>query len=237
MKRSNVSRTSPFVRIALAGWILAGATAAHAAFEPAAVFAAKCSSCHSVGRGIVVGPDLAGVTARHDRRWLHRFIRSSQSLVAAGDPAAVELFGRFRKVMPDHPFSDAEIDRLLDFIAAGGPRRREEVRHASTASASEVALGRALFLGERRLARGGAACVRCHVAGPARVLGGGTLAGDLTRVYTHYRDWGLTRALAEPQGRLMAALYRRRPLTRQEAFALKAFLYRADRATPPGDRG
>lgn len=203
--------------------LLAVAPAA-AAFDAAAVFEAKCSSCHSVGGGVVVGPDLAGVTVRRERPWLYAFVRSSQTVVRSGDPAAVELFGRFRRVMPDHPFSDREIEALLALIEAGGPARRAEVRHAAEATVAEVARGRALFLGTARLARGGAACVSCHVAGAAQVLGGGRLAADLTAAYRRYRDRGLSRYLAAPQGRLMTALYRGRPLTAGEAFALKAFL-------------
>src|SRR5262245_12206105 len=82
-----------------------------AAPDSATVFMSRCSSCHSVGRGDVVGPDLKGVTARHDRAWLHHFIHSSQSVIRSGDRVATSLFQRYgRQVMPDHPLSDAEID-------------------------------------------------------------------------------------------------------------------------------
>lgn len=226
--RPKMVRALPLPRIcgALVPLLLAGTAAAPAgaAFDAAAVFEAKCSSCHSVGRGVVVGPDLAGVTARHDRPWLYAFVRSSQTVIRGGDAAAVALYARFQRTMPDHPMSDGEIETLLAFIEAGGPARRDEVRHAADATAAEVARGRDLFLGTARLERGGAACVGCHAAGPARLSGGSTLAADLTGAYRLYRDWGLTRALAEPRGRLMAALYRDRPLTEEEAFALKAFL-------------
>src|SRR5256885_6798429 len=127
----------------------------HAAPGPAVVFSNRCSSCHSVGKGEVVGPDLKGVTSRHGRDWLHRFIHSSQSVVRSGDPQAKALFKRYKgQVMPDHPLSDPEIDALLAYIEAGGPADEGEVRPASAATAVELRRGHDLFFGRVRLSRG-----------------------------------------------------------------------------------
>jgi hypothetical protein len=214
------------------GWIaLLPLPLCAAAFDAAMVFNARCSGCHAVGTGDVVGPDLRGVTARRDARWLHAFIRSSQSVIRHGDRTAVALFQKYQKRMPDHDFTDQEIDRLLAFIAAGGPQRPAgEYRHARMATGAEVAQGRRLFTGAASLAHGGAACSRCHVAGNTASWWGGTLASDLTHVYLKYRDGGLTRALTESRFPLMTE-YRDRPLTSEETFAIKAFLYQA--ANPP----
>lgn len=210
------------------------APAAWAGFDAAATFTLKCAGCHSVGKGVVVGPDLAGVTARRDKRWLHSFIRSSQGLVKRGDAAAAALFSKFKKKMPDHDFSDEEIDALLAFIEAGGPRDAAgEIRQASSATPAEVARGRELFVGRRMLRNGGAACANCHAAGGVEDWGAGSLASDLTRVYDKYQDGGLTRALVESRFPLMSAAYRDRPLTADEVFALKAFLYAASRSPQP----
>jgi mono/diheme cytochrome c family protein len=213
--------------------VLAAAPPARAFFDPAAAFNSRCSGCHSVGHGAVVGPDLRGVTSRHDTRWLHAFIRSSQGLVGRGDPDAVALFQQYKKKMPDHDLADAEIDALLTYIAAGGPDAGNRVRQATEATPAEAEQGRKLFTGEARLAHGGAACRLCHVAGEAGRFESGTLASDLTQVYFKYQDGGLTRALAESEFPLMAASYHGRPLTADEIFALKAFLYQTARAPEP----
>src|ERR1044071_2655749 len=42
------------------------------------LFASRCSACHSIGQGDKMGPDLAGVTARRERTWLLRYIRSEE---------------------------------------------------------------------------------------------------------------------------------------------------------------
>ena len=39
-----------------------------------AIFQSSCASCHTVGEGDLVGPDLEGVTARRDSDWLTRWI-------------------------------------------------------------------------------------------------------------------------------------------------------------------
>lgn len=236
--RSNCPSRSLVLSVVAAGSLLLGAPAAHAGFDPALAFGSRCSGCHSVGRGDVVGPDLKGVNARHDRTWLHAFIHSSQSVIQAGDAAANALFVKYGKQrMPDHPLTVAEIDRVLDFIAKGGPGSGEgSIRHARTATAAEAGLGRDLFLGRRRLANAGVACVQCHVAGATAMIGG-TLACDLTGVYSKYQDWGLHRAIQAARFPMMTALYREHPMTADEVFALKAYLYRAGQAKASSREG
>jgi mono/diheme cytochrome c family protein len=199
-----------------------------AAADPAAMFTRKCSSCHTFGRGVLVGPDLKGVTERHPRKWLIDWISSSESLIRAGDPAATALFNRFKpQRMPDQTFTPAELSALLDYLAAGGPEAdaRKKDRRADSATAAEIEMGRSLFLGRRALANGGASCFSCHRLGEM-VAAGGTLGPDLSTAYARYQDRGLTRLLAH--GCFPRARPRTGPaeLTEQEAFALKAFLRR-----------
>jgi mono/diheme cytochrome c family protein len=218
------------IRLWGAAWIVAAVLApgAAAAFDAPAVFNGRCSGCHSVGRGEVVGPDLAGVTTRHERAWLRAFIRSSQSVIRSGDRQAVALYARYRKTMPDHELGEAEIDALLDWIAGGGERDEERLRAASAATGAEAALGRDLFFGRRAFAAGGAACAHCHTAGAGEPPGG-SLGGDLAGAWVAHGDWGLRCAIAAPRSPLMAEVYAGRPLAESEAFAVRAFLYRAAR--------
>ncbi len=76
-----------------------------------------CSACHSIGEGKKIGPDLEGVTERHDEAWLIKFIQSSQTMVNAGDAEAVKLFEEYNKIpMPDNAFSEDETKALLNYI-------------------------------------------------------------------------------------------------------------------------
>jgi mono/diheme cytochrome c family protein len=208
-------------------------TRSAAAADPASMFTRKCSSCHTFGRGVLVGPDLKGVTNRHSRDWLVAWISSSESLIRAGDPAATALFNKFKpQRMPDQTFTPAELSALLDYLAAGGPEAdaRRKDRRADTATDAELEMGRDLFVGQRALANGGASCFSCHRVGD-RVSAGGTLGPDLSSAYARYQDRGLTALLAHGCSPRVHPTRGPATLTEQEAFALKAFLRREMQGT------
>ena len=84
-----------------------------------ALFQQNCASCHNVHKQ-VTGPALKGVEERwSDKKLLHQWIHNSGSVIASGDPYAVDLFNRFNKqAMPGFPsFSDGDIDDILAYIA------------------------------------------------------------------------------------------------------------------------
>jgi mono/diheme cytochrome c family protein len=75
-----------------------------------------CNSCHGVGTGTVIGPDLKGVGTRRDPEWLRRWladpaatIRSSSELQSW--PAA---YGNI--VMPNQNLSTQEIEALVHYL-------------------------------------------------------------------------------------------------------------------------
>jgi cytochrome c2 len=196
------------------------------AADPATTFSRKCSSCHTYGRGVLVGPDLKGATDRHSRQWLTAWITSSETLIRSGDAAANALFTKFKSQrMPDQGLAPADLSALIDYLAAGGPEAdaRKRDRRADSATVAEVSTGRSLFVGNLALANGGASCFACHRVG--KDLGtGGTLGPDLSSAYARYQDKGLAALLAR------GCFPRSRPslgpsnLTDQEAFDLRAFL-------------
>lgn len=98
----------------------------------AEIFKAKCASCHSIGNGIVVGPDLKDLFKDEDmsEKWIRSFIRSSQSLIKSGDMHAMETYEKFNKtVMPDQQLSETEINSVLAYI------KSESLDQAKTATA------------------------------------------------------------------------------------------------------
>ncbi|HRC84804.1 MAG TPA: c-type cytochrome [Thermoanaerobaculia bacterium] len=214
------------LRVVPVFWIAFSALPIHADYQPAVIFNGRCSGCHSVGHGVVVGPDLAGVTQRHSKDWLHHFIRSSQTVIKSGDPEAKALFDKFHTVMPDHDLADAEIEALLALIEAGGPKEPvpPELRLASEATPEEIAAGRALFEGKAHFASGAVACSHCHVAGQAAWTQGGWLASDLTHTYARLGDWGLVKLFRQRMLTLKGHACTGKPLTGEELFALKAWL-------------
>jgi cytochrome c551/c552 len=96
-----------------------GAAATGDAAAGGAIFKQKCTACHAIDKK-VLGPALKGITERHDNAWLIKWIKNSQALIAAGDPAAVKVFNEYNKVvMPGFPeLSDADINNMLAYIDA-----------------------------------------------------------------------------------------------------------------------
>ncbi len=83
-----------------------------------AIFEQSCKSCHSIGGGRLVGPDLKSVTERRERDWLIRFIVSPDELIAQGDPLAKQLVEEYGIPMPNMGLSQSEAEEVLAYIEA-----------------------------------------------------------------------------------------------------------------------
>lgn len=214
----------------------ASAPASDAAPSPAAIFfGKKCGGCHSLGEGDRTGPDLLNVQTRRDRAWITAFIRGAGAVIDAGDPTATELVTKFKGMrMPDQLVGDDEMAALLAYLSEcdkkGGCKISTGlVKKATEATPADIAAGRALFEGRTALSNGGAACISCHNVRDVGLLGGGTLAKDLTFAYARLGDVGLSSALDTTPFPIMKDIYAKRTLTQAEAFQLKAFLYASSR--------
>src|ERR1035437_4124009 len=81
------------------------------------LFKTTCATCHTVGKGKLVGPDLRDVQNRHDMPWMLKWVKSSQTLVKAGDAQAVKLFNDNNKIpMPDVAYSEDQTKSVIGFI-------------------------------------------------------------------------------------------------------------------------
>jgi protein SCO1/2 len=82
-----------------------------------ALFVKACSSCHTIGQGDHVGPDLQGVTSRRDRAWLSQFLQTPNLMRAKKDPIAVALSAKFPGVlMPNLGLSETDVGDLLAYL-------------------------------------------------------------------------------------------------------------------------
>ena len=83
------------------------------------IFQARCSSCHTIGGGDAIGPDLAGVTTRRGRAWLARYVQVPDAVLAEGDPVATALFQQYNTVrMPNLRLGSADVAAVVDYLAA-----------------------------------------------------------------------------------------------------------------------
>jgi protein SCO1/2 len=102
-----------------------------------ALFVKACATCHSIGGGDLVGPDLKDVGKRRESSWLARFMMAPEKLRAAKDPLALELARKYRGViMPNLSLKENDVADLLSYIEA-----RSLARDAA-ASAGEAARGK-----------------------------------------------------------------------------------------------
>jgi len=192
-----------------------------------AIFQSRCSSCHTVGGGDLIGPDLKGITAHRDPRWLERFIRQPDVMIREKDPIALELLNKYSGLaMPNLGISQNEAASILAYLGAGaGGGQQPAAAPAAPLPAGNSAKGAALFNGTQPLQNRGAQCIACHSLAGIAPPGGGTLGPDLTGAFRKYNGaQGLTSALAGMPFPTMAPVYRDHALTPQEQADLAAYL-------------
>ncbi len=191
--------------VAITAIVVAGLIAQPArAVDGAKLFADSCAVCHTIGGGDLVGPDLIRV-AQSPRADVQKAVKRMEDNVG--------------------PLAKDQIEALVGFLKAPDAKARlaaataPPVEMSPEEKAALASTGRALFFGEQPLANRGTPCFACHsVAGR-----GGSLAVDLTAVYSRRGNAALLKTAEEPAIPLMKAAYRGRPITRQEAFHLAAF--------------
>lgn len=197
------------------------------------IFKNDCGACHTIGRGKLVGPDLANVKTRHSDEWIINFVKSSQSVIRKGDKYADSLFKAFNQMpMPDHPnLTDEQIKGVIAYI--------EEKSAAPSSTVATIQLppgnvnrGKELFVGKVRFVNNGAACNSCHNVDMKGFISGGALAKDLTHVVTRLSATGvegIVSGLPFPQMKQTYALH---PVLPQEIADITAFLTRVDKQAP-----
>jgi cytochrome c551/c552 len=98
-------------------FLLAPITHSRAAETGQQIFQNKCTACHTIGKGKLVGPDLAGVTLQREEGWLKRQIKEPDRLIAENDPIAMQLLLEANNVpMVPLGLSDAEVAAVIAFL-------------------------------------------------------------------------------------------------------------------------
>lgn len=193
------------------------------------LFQEKCTACHTIGQGDLVGPDLKGVTVRRDREWLVRWLRAPDRMLTEGDPIATALLRQYKNLpMPNQGLTEEQVAALMAFLETGAATSvAVPITVQPSAVAGDPLLGKALFTGAARFRNGGPSCMACHSVAGIGALGGGALGPDLTGSYGKYGEAGIASVLAAPPFPAMSPIYRDRPLTQEEQAHLTAFLRQA----------
>ncbi len=209
------------------------------------IFSEKCSGCHTIGGGDVAGPDLAGVTEKRDREWLIRVIVEPDKLASENDPIMQELIAKYGFQMPNLGVTREEAELIIDFLSqfSGEEKPSETATPTATATPEETpqpiagdpVVGKMLFLGEERFQNGGPPCISCHSVRNAGI-NGGTLAKDLSGLYSRLGERGLQGALKSLQFPVMKDVYSGKSLTDDEIANLIAFFREAEQGSPKADQ-
>ncbi|MBN9657604.1 MAG: c-type cytochrome [Acidobacteria bacterium] len=184
--KRRLHRIGPVFPIAI---ILAAASMALQAQDAVDFFRENCTSCHTIGGGRLTGPDLKNVTQRKDRAWLVQFLQSPQAMIDKGDGYALKLKQEARDVvMPTiNGMSLARAELLLSMIETESKLPKSQFVGLQISdrpfTEQDVELGKALFMGHKKLANGGPPCVTCHTFNGAEGFGGGRLGPDLSKAY------------------------------------------------------
>lgn len=224
------------------------AVAAGPADDGKALFEKNCTSCHTIGGGVRVGPDLKGVTKQVDPEWVRRFIAAPDKMIAAGDPRATALVKQFNGIaMPNLGLAAGQVAAIVAYLeaqggaapavpaggATGGTKGKGTAAQPVRSNAEE---GKNLFTGSIQLANGGPPCLSCHAIAGIGTLGGGALGPDLTGAYTKYGgDRGVASVLTALPFPTMKPIFAGHGLTQREQANLLAFLRAASNGQRPGN--
>lgn len=204
------------------------------------LFSQRCASCHTVGKGKLIGPDLSNISKKRSEDWIIKFILSSQTLINSGDSTALSVFNENNKLlMPDQNLSNQEIDAILEHIKLNSVdsqnpnvRTPNQIFSATSVTPADIESGRNLFDGSTKLANNGAACLVCHSVENPIISHGGSLSKDLTNTFTRMSAQGIDAILRNPPFPAMADAFQVHKLTDQEIKDLLAFLYYTDKTGP-----
>ena len=95
--------------------------------QGAAVFGAKmCMGCHTVGKGRLAGPDLAGLLERRETDWVLRWLKDPTPMFET-DSTAKALLKEYNNVkMPNMKLTDAQIDQVIHYIVEQGQKSKKK---------------------------------------------------------------------------------------------------------------
>lgn len=90
------------------------------------MFIKACASCHTVGHGDKVGPDLSGVIGRQGKEWVRSYLMSPDKVRAEHDAHAADLMARFPAVrMPTLGIAESDATDLISYIEGRTTERAE----------------------------------------------------------------------------------------------------------------
>lgn len=82
------------------------------------MFASRCAGCHTFGKGDLLGPDLMGITARRERKWVINYLAEPNKMRARKDPIALELAKKYKVLMPNLSLNSKQLEEMMEYLEA-----------------------------------------------------------------------------------------------------------------------
>lgn len=93
------------------------------------VFKTKgCSGCHTIGKGKLTGPDLAGVTKRRSLGWIQNWVLHPEVMLEK-DPIAKELLATYLVRMPNQNLTEEQAQAVIMYFREKDSEAKEESEH------------------------------------------------------------------------------------------------------------
>lgn len=96
------------------------------AFDAGKYFESKCATCHTIGNGDKIGPDLAGLSKRRKVDWIVKFVNYPDGMINGDedeegyekpDPIAKKVYDLYKpQVMAEHEMTKAQVEAVLKYI-------------------------------------------------------------------------------------------------------------------------
>lgn len=176
------------------------------------MFADKCAGCHTIGGGVLLGPDLAPVSD-----WKVEDLRSAIK----------------RMEQSTGPLKDEEVEELVGYLRQQEKNEKQIQPKGDATKASQVPpptktiqefavkeTGQSLFYGDMALKNGGMSCIACHQSNGQ----GGNMGPDLSAISKKFPGKALVLGIERAPYRVMKQAYKEHPITHQEALDIAAFL-------------
>ena len=87
-----------------------------------------CIACHSIGKGRLTGPDLAGVTQRRNLEWIEKWILHPEVMVE-NDHIAREMLATYLVKMPNQNVTPDEAQAIIMYLREEDSEAKEKSEH------------------------------------------------------------------------------------------------------------
>ncbi|MBI2996597.1 MAG: c-type cytochrome [Candidatus Melainabacteria bacterium] len=185
--------------------------------KQASLFISKCSGCHSID------DESEGL-----------------DLIKSASLPYGELIKAIKRMEENvGPMEESEIKSHADFVKSKNAKERikQELKKESQSTEApsdtltegeldpqNIEAGKKLFFGQKSFKNNGLSCISCHSSSDHTLLGGGKLGPRLEGLFKKYSKNSLITAIENASWKIMKAVYKDHPITKQESVHLVAYL-------------